>query len=67
MQITLQDLGNIYQLLEKAQVSGAEVEVVYNLKIKLISIMKQIQEATPKVAEEVKPTAETSTESLDMK
>lgn len=36
------DLGMLYNLIERVEVSGKEVEEVYKLKMKLIGILKMI-------------------------
>lgn len=36
------DLGNLYSLIERVNVSGKEVEEVYRLKLKIIGILQEI-------------------------
>lgn len=76
LNITAQDLGFIYQLAERSVTSGEDTNKVYHLKMKLIAIMKLMQDSQAKSQEvtgEVSPSPEAPSvapatpDSLDMK
>lgn len=40
--LDLKDIGNIYSLIERVEVTGKEVDGIYKLKLKIIDLMKKM-------------------------
>lgn len=58
--LSLDDLNYIYNLIERANITGSEVDKVVKLKMKIINILKEASEAILKQQEAQKAAEENS-------